>query len=173
MCFGPCGTIFGRRTVLQAGKLQVLVPMRSLNFFQFTWSFQPHHGPGVDSASSRNEYLKLCLGSELRPTCKADNRAAICEPVVWTLWELERLTTLQPSMACSRDSFTSPHLTSPCLTSPGLTSPHLTSPPLVSPCLTSLHLTSSHLPWCHLAPPHLTSPHLTSSLMLYLHFLMC
>jgi hypothetical protein len=25
-------------------------------FFQFTWSFQPHYGPGVNSAANRNEY---------------------------------------------------------------------------------------------------------------------
>jgi hypothetical protein len=37
---------------------------------------------------------------------KADNLTAICEPIVWKMWELRRLTTLWASMACYRDSFT-------------------------------------------------------------------
>jgi hypothetical protein len=37
--------------MLQAGRSRVRVPMR-WNFL----SFQPHCGPGVDSASNRNEY---------------------------------------------------------------------------------------------------------------------
>jgi hypothetical protein len=38
---------------LQAGMSPVRVQMRSLNFFQFTLSFQPHYGPGAYSTSSR------------------------------------------------------------------------------------------------------------------------
>jgi hypothetical protein len=40
--------------MLQAGRSRVQVPMRSLDFFSI--DFQPHYGPGVDSASNRNEY---------------------------------------------------------------------------------------------------------------------
>jgi hypothetical protein len=29
--------------------------------FSLTYSFQPHYGPGVDSASNRNEYQKYFL----------------------------------------------------------------------------------------------------------------
>jgi hypothetical protein len=36
--------------------------MRSLDFFQFTQSFQPHFGPGVEQASNRNEYQKSSWG---------------------------------------------------------------------------------------------------------------
>jgi hypothetical protein len=42
-------------------------------------------GPGVYSASSRNEYHKqkiMFLGSKARPVTKADNLVAICEPTV-------------------------------------------------------------------------------------------
>jgi hypothetical protein len=47
----------------QAGKSLVLFPTKSLIFFvQFTYSFQPHYGPGVDSASNSNEYQKMFLG---------------------------------------------------------------------------------------------------------------
>ena len=30
--------------------------------FSFTYSFRPHYGPGVDSASNRNEYQEYFLG---------------------------------------------------------------------------------------------------------------
>jgi len=32
--------------------------------FSLTQSFQPHYGPGVDSASNRNEYQEYFLGSK-------------------------------------------------------------------------------------------------------------
>jgi hypothetical protein len=31
-------------------------------FFQFTLAFQKHYGPGVNSASNRNEYQETSLG---------------------------------------------------------------------------------------------------------------
>jgi hypothetical protein len=43
--------------MLQAGRSRVRVPMR-WNFL----SFQPHYGPGVDSASNRNEYQEPSWG---------------------------------------------------------------------------------------------------------------
>jgi hypothetical protein len=47
---------------------------------------QPHYGPGVDSASDRNEYqesLKIKKpGGKVRPARRADNLTAICEPIV-------------------------------------------------------------------------------------------
>jgi hypothetical protein len=30
--------------------------------FSLTYSFRSHYGPGVDSASNRNEYQQYCLG---------------------------------------------------------------------------------------------------------------
>jgi hypothetical protein len=45
--------------------------------------FQPHYGPGVDSASNRNEYKESSWGvKDGRPARKADNLTAICEPIV-------------------------------------------------------------------------------------------
>ena len=32
--------------------------------FSSTWSFQSHYGPGVDSASNRNEYQEYFLGGK-------------------------------------------------------------------------------------------------------------
>jgi hypothetical protein len=50
-------------------------------YFKLTLSFPPHYGPGVDSASNRNEYqesLKIKKpGGKVRPARKADNLVAI------------------------------------------------------------------------------------------------
>jgi hypothetical protein len=48
--------------MLQAGRLRVRFLMRSLDIFQLTESFQPHYGPGVDSASNRNGYQETSWG---------------------------------------------------------------------------------------------------------------
>jgi hypothetical protein len=40
------------------------------------------------------------------PASKADNLTVICEPIVWKMWGLRRLTTLWAFTACYRDSFT-------------------------------------------------------------------
>jgi hypothetical protein len=45
-------------------------------------------------------------GCKVGPLRKADNLAAICEPIVWKMWEPRRLTNLWASMACYGDSFT-------------------------------------------------------------------
>jgi hypothetical protein len=48
-------------------------------------------GPKVYSASNRIEYQKqkiMFLGSRARPVRKADNLTAICEPIVYTMWDL-------------------------------------------------------------------------------------
>jgi hypothetical protein len=45
-------------------------------------------------------------GGKGRPARKADNLIAICEPIIWNIWELRRLTTPWASMAYYRDSFT-------------------------------------------------------------------
>jgi hypothetical protein len=37
--------------------------------------------------------------------CEANNLTAICEPIVWKMWEPRRLTTLWVSMAFYKDSF--------------------------------------------------------------------
>jgi hypothetical protein len=32
-------------------------------------------------------YYRKLSGSKARPTCTADNLAAICEPIVYTMWD--------------------------------------------------------------------------------------
>jgi hypothetical protein len=49
--------------------------------FYLAYSFQPHYGPGVDSASNINEYQEFSWGKG-RPAREADNLTAICEPIV-------------------------------------------------------------------------------------------
>jgi hypothetical protein len=51
------GSVVGWGTMLQAGRSRVRVPMR----WNFS-SFQPHYGPGVDSASNKNEYQETSWG---------------------------------------------------------------------------------------------------------------
>jgi hypothetical protein len=51
------GSLVGWGTMLQAGRSRVRVSMR----WNFS-SFQPHYGPGVDSASNRNEYQESSWG---------------------------------------------------------------------------------------------------------------
>ena len=55
--------------------------------FSLTYSFRPHYGPGVDSASNRNEYQEYfvrdkggrCVGmTTLSPSCA--DCLEICEP---------------------------------------------------------------------------------------------
>jgi len=38
------------------------IPDGVIGFFSLTQSFRPHYGPGVDSASNRNEYQEYFLG---------------------------------------------------------------------------------------------------------------
>jgi hypothetical protein len=63
--------------MLHGGRSRVRFPMRWI--FQFTESFQPHYGPGVDSASKRKEYWEPSRG------VKGGRRV--------------RLTTLPPSVS--------------------------------------------------------------------------
>jgi hypothetical protein len=48
--------------MLPAGRYRVRLPDEIIVFLQFTYSFQPHYGPGVDSASNRNEYQEYFCG---------------------------------------------------------------------------------------------------------------
>jgi hypothetical protein len=45
-------------------------------------------------------------GAKGRPARKADNLTAICEQIVYEMWEPRRLNTLWASTARYRDSFT-------------------------------------------------------------------
>jgi len=48
--------------VLQIGRSLVRFQMVSMEFFIDIKSFRSHYGPGVDSASNRNDYQEHFLG---------------------------------------------------------------------------------------------------------------
>jgi len=48
--------------MLQIGRSLVRFQLASLEFFIDVKSFQSHYGPGVDSASNRNEYQEYFQG---------------------------------------------------------------------------------------------------------------
>jgi hypothetical protein len=48
---GARGSLAGWGTVLHARRLRVRFPI-----FHLIWYYDPHYGPGVDSASNRNVY---------------------------------------------------------------------------------------------------------------------
>jgi hypothetical protein len=94
-----------RGTMLQTKRSRVRLPMRSLDFFHLTSSFQPHYGPGVDSASNRNEYQEPSwevnggrrVGLQIHRHLSADwqeNVGASTSPILWAF------------TACYGDTFT-------------------------------------------------------------------
>jgi hypothetical protein len=64
----------------------------------------PHYGPGATQPITEMSTRNL-PGGKGRPVRKADNLTAISEPVVYTMREPRRLTTLRAFTACYRDSF--------------------------------------------------------------------
>jgi hypothetical protein len=67
--------------------------MRSLDFSK---SFQPHYGLGIDSASNGNEYQGSFPGGKGWPEHKADNLIAICEPISGKCGSLDVSQTYGP-----------------------------------------------------------------------------
>jgi hypothetical protein len=60
---------------------------------------------GSTQALTETSAMNLLWGKG-RPARKADNLTAICEPIIWKMWEPRRLTTLWASTVCYRDTFT-------------------------------------------------------------------
>jgi hypothetical protein len=61
----------------------------------------------LGSVQSRTEMSTRNLpGGKGRPALKADNLTAICESIVYKMWEPRHLTALWASKACYMDSFT-------------------------------------------------------------------
>jgi len=71
----------------RGGRSLVRSQLVSLEFFIDIKSFRSHYGPGVDSASNRNEYQENFLGVFSLTHRKAENRTNIlcrCNEI----WEL-------------------------------------------------------------------------------------
>jgi hypothetical protein len=60
----------------------------------------------LQSTRPLTENTRNLLGGKGRPSHKADNLTAICEPIIQKMCRPRRLTTLRASTACYRDSFT-------------------------------------------------------------------
>ena len=69
------------------------IQMVSLEFFVDIKSFPSHYGPGVDSASNRNEYQEYFLGSK-GGRCV---RLTILPPSCAVVMKYENLNFLEPS----------------------------------------------------------------------------
>jgi hypothetical protein len=73
----------------------------------FNWPSPSSRAMALRSTQPRTKMSTRNLpGGKGRPAHKADNLTAICEPIVWKMWEPRCLTTLWTFSACYRDSFT-------------------------------------------------------------------
>jgi hypothetical protein len=87
----------------RAGSLQVSSPHEVMEFYELTLGAP---APGVHSASNRNYYQKQklkkkrFLRSRRRPVKVSDKLDSICEPIVYTMWDPQHLTSLQASTVC-------------------------------------------------------------------------
>ena len=75
------------------------IPAGVSGFFIDIKSFRSHYGPGVDSASNRNEYREYFLGVR-RPVRKADNLPPSCA-LVTKSGNLNFLEPSGPVQACN------------------------------------------------------------------------
>jgi hypothetical protein len=144
-----------------------------IGFFFFSWHnrFGRAIGPGVDSASNRNEHEEspwgLRSGRSVRLITLLPSVSWLCREI----WELRRLITLRPSTASYSDIFTFYQL---CLVRLwGLACPTLNSywsvPPGInrqgreSNVLLNINFTMRRSAWCLLYQPLMTDVYETSA----------
>jgi hypothetical protein len=100
---GVRGSVVGWGTTLQAGTSRYQIP-NEVDFFN--WPNPSSRTMALGSTQPVTEmYTRNILGGEGRPAHKADNLTAICEPIVYKMWEPQHLTTLWVSTARYRDTF--------------------------------------------------------------------
>jgi hypothetical protein len=81
------------------------IPYEVIEFF--TWPNPSSRTMALESTQPLTEMsTRNFPGDKWRPVPKADNLTALCEPIVWEMWESRRLTVLWASPARYRDSFT-------------------------------------------------------------------
>jgi hypothetical protein len=86
-------------------KVTVSIPDEVIGFFNRPNASSRTMALGLTQLLTEMSTRNL-LGGKGRPARKAENFTAICEPIVYKMWEPRRLTTLWTSTACYRDSFT-------------------------------------------------------------------
>ena len=90
--------------VLQIGRSLVRFQLVSLEFFIDIKSFRSHYGPGVDSASNRNEYQEHFLGSKGGRCVRLTTLPPSCA-VVMKSGNLNFLEHSGPLQACNGTDF--------------------------------------------------------------------
>jgi hypothetical protein len=101
---GVRGSVVGWGTTLQAGRSRDRIP-DEVDFFNL-----PKPSSRTMALGSTQPLTEMSTrnlpGGEGRPARKADNLTAICEPIVYKMWEPQHLTAIWVSTARYRDSFT-------------------------------------------------------------------
>jgi hypothetical protein len=102
--YGVRGNVAGWGTTLQAGRSRDRIP-DEVYFFNL-----PNPSSRTMALGSTQPLIEMSTrnipGGKGRPARKADNLTAICEPIVYKMWEPQHLTTLWVSTARYRDTFT-------------------------------------------------------------------
>jgi hypothetical protein len=99
--------VVGWGTLLQAGRSWVRFPIRSFIGLVSIYLILPAALCSCSLLSLEQNWVPgIFLGSKGRPARKADNFAAICEPVLWEMRKPRRLRNQWVSTVCYTDSFT-------------------------------------------------------------------
>jgi len=100
-------TWWGGGVAVAQGRSLVRSQLESVVFFIDIKSFRSHYGPGVDSASNRNEYQEYFLGGKKQPVRKADNLPPSCAVVMksgnWNPLGHSRPVTSQSNEQCASE----------------------------------------------------------------------
>jgi hypothetical protein len=99
---GARGSVVGWGTVLQAAGS---IPVEVIEFFNLPNPFNDTMAPGFIQPLIEMS-TRIYFWSKTRPARKADNLTAICERIVYKIWDPRHIINLYASTACYRDSFT-------------------------------------------------------------------
>jgi hypothetical protein len=98
------GSVVGWGTMLQAGRSRDGIPDQ-VDFFNL-----PNPSSRTMALGSTQSLIEMSTrnipGGEGRPARKTDNLTAICEPIIYKMWEPQHLTNPWVSSARYRDTFT-------------------------------------------------------------------
>jgi hypothetical protein len=99
-----CISVVASSTVLEPRRSRVQSPMMQLD--SFNWPHSSNSTMVLGSTKTLTEMgTSNFRGGKRWPARKADKRSAICEPIVWKLWEPLRVTNLWDPMVCYRARF--------------------------------------------------------------------